>query len=125
MSTGSEERYLASCGTELATVKATYTLLFNMLALKFTSHGTESIQTTEIHLMCGRILPLMRPDAQPPSIQVSKSFKRNSGRESRRDSIRISIRESFRRNTSKRDSESTHGTGTPNDKEDVEVEEAF
>ena len=95
------EEALAKLGTDLSTVKATCTVLFNMLALKFTSHGTERIQATEVHLMCGRILPLLHTEAismiSPTNQGSSKSGRRNSGRDSRRsDTIRLSIRESAR-----------------------------
>ena len=91
-----KERQMIAYGTDISTVKATYTVLFNMLALKFTAHGTESIQATEVQLMCGRVLPLLSSDTQASSIQMSKSFRRNSARESKRESTRLSIRESFR-----------------------------
>ena len=39
-------------------IRVVYSQLFNVLALKFTPHGSEHIQSTEIMLMQGRLYPL-------------------------------------------------------------------
>ena len=87
---------LAQYCTDLSTVKGTYTILFDMLALNFTAHGTEQIQATEIHLMCGRVLPLLHSETAAAHEQSPK-VRRNSHRDSkRRVTLRESIRESWR-----------------------------
>ncbi|CAE6972696.1 SVEP1 [Symbiodinium natans] len=50
---------LAKYHTDFEGVRAAYARLFNVLALKFTSHGSESIQTTEIQVMNGRLAPML------------------------------------------------------------------
>ena len=119
-----QEKDLVNLGTDLSTVKATYGVLFNMLALKFTSHGTERIQATEVHLMCGRILPLLHAEAvssiSPSNHSPSRSGRRNSGRDSRRsETIRLSIRESARLHRIARDSNDQR------EEVDEEIEEYF
>ena len=46
----------ASCAEE--EVRVVYSQLFNVLALKFTPHGSEHIQATEISLIQGRLEPM-------------------------------------------------------------------
>ena len=50
---------LEAFGTDYEGVRAAYARLFNVLALKFTSHGSESIQSTEITVMSGRLAPMI------------------------------------------------------------------
>ena len=40
-------------------MKTSYTILFNVLALKFTSHGSAHILATEIHVLKDRMMPLL------------------------------------------------------------------
>ncbi|OLP95414.1 Sushi, von Willebrand factor type A, EGF and pentraxin domain-containing protein 1 [Symbiodinium microadriaticum] len=53
---------LATYNTDFEGVRAAYARLFNVLALKFTSHGSESIQSTEIQVMNGRLAPMLAAD---------------------------------------------------------------
>ena len=46
-------------GTDVEEVRVVYAKLFNVLALKFTPHGSEHIQATEILLLCGRLQPML------------------------------------------------------------------
>lgn len=46
-------------GTDVEEVRVVYAKLFNVLALKFTPHGGEHIQATEILLVCGRLQPML------------------------------------------------------------------
>jgi len=50
---------LAAMQTDYARVKTTYTILFNVLALKFTSHGSAHILATEILVLKDRMMPML------------------------------------------------------------------
>lgn len=44
-------------------VRVSYSQLFNVLAMKFTSHGSAHIQSTEISVMTNRLLPMLEARA--------------------------------------------------------------
>ena len=56
--------------TDFEGVRAAYARLFNVLALKFTSHGSESIQGTEIQVMKGRLEPMLHESTVDKSSSV-------------------------------------------------------
>lgn len=53
------EEVLADLETDFEGVRAIYSRLFNVLALKFSSHGSAHIQATEIMVMTARLLPML------------------------------------------------------------------
>jgi len=74
----SKER-LDALKTDFEGVRAAYARLFNVLALKFTSHGSEAIQATEILVMNGRLGPMLNePKAtNKPQEKAEKTEKVN------------------------------------------------
>eukprot|EP00435_Cladocopium_sp_Y103_P014291 s1178_g3.t1 len=68
---------LASFSTDFEGVRAAYARLFNVLALKFTSHGSESIQATEIHVMKGRLESMIHDGSKVEKTTSSVSKQRS------------------------------------------------
>lgn len=62
--------------TDYARVKATYTILFNVLALKFTSHGSAHILATEILVLKDRMMPLLLETAGLMQMETDKRMSK-------------------------------------------------
>ena len=73
---------LAKHNTDFEGVRSAYARLFNVLALKFTSHGSESIQSTEIQVMKGRLAPMLAAEVvasvSMPKKQDSKTYEEDT-----------------------------------------------
>lgn len=82
------EEALSMLGTDFEEVRVVYSQLFNVLALKFTPHGSEHIQATEISLIQGRLEPMLN-SAVPERSNSSQS------------SIQMLMRQNSRRSNSK------------------------
>ena len=67
---------LAAMQTDYARVKATYTILFNVLALKFTSHGSAHILATEILVLKDRMMPLLLETAGLMQMETDKRMSK-------------------------------------------------
>lgn len=67
--------------TDFEGVRAAYARLFNVLALKFTSHGSEHIQGTEIQVM-GQRLESMIHEVKQVTSSKSEVTKRVSSMKS-------------------------------------------
>eukprot|EP00913_Durusdinium_trenchii_P035428 g33154.t1 len=84
------EEALSMLGTDFEEVRVVYSQLFNVLALKFTPHGSEHIQATEISLIQGRLEPMLnsavpeRSNSSQSSIQMLGSIGRFPGPDRRR-----------------------------------------
>ena len=62
--------------TDYARVKTTYTILFNVLALKFTSHGSAHILATEILVLKDRMMPLLLETAGLVQMETDKRMSK-------------------------------------------------
>eukprot|EP00435_Cladocopium_sp_Y103_P005389 s2299_g1.t2 len=69
-----EGQTLAEMETDFEGVRAAYAKLFNVLALKFSQHGSEHIQKTEIAMIGARLKPMLSAN-QPPATSTRLGSK--------------------------------------------------
>lgn len=88
------EKTLDGFDTDFEGVRAAYARLFNVLALKFTSHGSESIQGTEIQVMTGRLAPMIDDaSAKTDSVRPVRSGKADPSGKGNVDSLEHVLKE--------------------------------
>lgn len=67
---------LESLQTDFESVRIIYQRLFNVLALKFTSHGSNQIQAAEIMVLVGRLLPMIEAPSVDSRVERASALQR-------------------------------------------------
>lgn len=67
---------LESLQTDFESVRIIYQQLFNVLALKFTSHGSNHIQAAEIMVLVGRLLPMIEAPSADSTVERASALQR-------------------------------------------------